>query len=104
MMGAIAEGVVRNVVFDIGGVLLDWDPRHLYSDPVADPAELEWFLANVCTMVSNAALDAGTPSDTASAAPQAATPHHPQPEHVKIHRPQPCECSGQYSQLPVDAL
>jgi 2-haloacid dehalogenase len=37
------------VVFDIGGVLLDWDPRHLYRKLISDPAEMEWFLANVCT-------------------------------------------------------
>jgi 2-haloacid dehalogenase len=37
------------MVFDIGGVLLDWDPRHLYRKLISDPAEMEWFLANVCT-------------------------------------------------------
>ena len=37
------------VVFDIGGVLLDWDPRYLYRKLISDPAEMEWFLANVCT-------------------------------------------------------
>src|SRR3546814_6971493 len=76
MMGAMAEGVVRNVVFDIGGVLLDWNPRHLYRDLVADPAELEWFLANVCTMVWNAELDAGRPFDEACDALASAHPDH----------------------------
>ena len=37
------------MVFDIGGVLLDWDPRYLYRKLISDPAEMEWFLANVCT-------------------------------------------------------
>jgi 2-haloacid dehalogenase len=37
------------VVFDVGGVLLDWDPRHLYRKLIPDPAQMEWFLANVCT-------------------------------------------------------
>jgi 2-haloacid dehalogenase len=37
------------MVFDVGGVLLDWDPRHLYRKLFSDPAEMEWFLANVCT-------------------------------------------------------
>lgn len=36
-------------MFDIGGVLLDWDPRHLYGTLIPDPLEMEWFLANVCT-------------------------------------------------------
>jgi 2-haloacid dehalogenase len=37
------------MVFDVGGVLLDWDPRHLYRKLIPDPLEMEWFLANVCT-------------------------------------------------------
>jgi FMN phosphatase YigB (HAD superfamily) len=37
------------MVFDLGGVLLDWDPRHLYRKLIPDPIEMEWFLANVCT-------------------------------------------------------
>jgi 2-haloacid dehalogenase len=47
------------VVFDIGGVLLDWDPRHLYRKLIADPAELDWFLANVCTPQWHEAHDRG---------------------------------------------
>ncbi len=40
---------IRAVVFDIGGVLLDWNPRHLYRQLIADPAELAEFLGEVCT-------------------------------------------------------
>jgi len=36
-------------VFDVGGVLVDWDPRHLYRKAFADEAEMERFLAEVCT-------------------------------------------------------
>lgn len=56
---------VRNVVFDIGGVLLQWDPRLLYRDLIPSEAELEWFLSEVCTAEWNATLDAGRPFDTA---------------------------------------
>jgi len=38
------------VAFDLGGVLIDWDPRHLYRQMFDDPAEMEDFLARVCTM------------------------------------------------------
>ena len=38
----------RVIVFDIGNVLLDWDPRHLYRRIFSDTARMEWFLANVC--------------------------------------------------------
>jgi 2-haloacid dehalogenase len=38
------------VVFDLGGVLIDWDPRHLYRKLFAgDEAAMEHFLATVCT-------------------------------------------------------
>ena len=47
------------VVFDLGGVLVDWDPRHLYRSVFADEAEMEWFLADVCSPEWNAAQDAG---------------------------------------------
>ena len=40
---------VRAVVFDIGGVLFDWDIRYLYRKLVADPATLDWLLTHVIT-------------------------------------------------------
>ena len=41
--------MVRAVVFDVGHVLYDWDPRFLYAKLIPDAAELDWFLANVVT-------------------------------------------------------
>ncbi|HEX2426406.1 MAG TPA: HAD family phosphatase [Gaiellaceae bacterium] len=49
------------VVFDLGGVLVDWDPRHLYRDLFDDPDEMESFLAEVTTTEWNAHQDAGRP-------------------------------------------
>lgn len=50
------------VVFDIGGVLIDWNPRHLYRKLFAgDDAAMERFLAEVCTPAWNHAQDAGRP-------------------------------------------
>jgi 2-haloacid dehalogenase len=38
------------VVFDLGGVLVDWNPRHLYRKLFpGDEAAIEHFLATVCT-------------------------------------------------------
>jgi 2-haloacid dehalogenase len=56
-----AARLVSTVVFDFGGVLLEWNPRHLYRKIFADPAEMEWFLANVCTGDWNLAQDKGRP-------------------------------------------
>jgi len=75
MLSAVSPAV-RNVVFDIGGVLLDWDPRHLYRRLIPDEAEREWFLAEVCTMDWNLTLDAGRPLADACADLVAVHPDH----------------------------
>ena len=49
------------VIFDLGGVLIDWDPRHLYRQLFEDPDEMEAFLAEVTTAEWNAHQDAGRP-------------------------------------------
>jgi len=51
----------RNIViFDLGGVLIEWDPRHLYRKLFAgDEAVMEHFLATVCTHEWNRRQDAG---------------------------------------------
>ncbi len=55
------------VVFDIGGVLLDWDPRYLYGKLFRDEAEMERFLAEVCTPEWHAGNDRGVPFAQSSA-------------------------------------
>lgn len=48
------------VIFDLGGVLIDWNPRHLYRKLFAsDEAAMEAFLATVCTHDWNRCQDAG---------------------------------------------
>ena len=50
------------VVFDLGGVLIDWDPRHLYRSLFrGDHAAMERFLSEVCTPAWNQQQDAGRP-------------------------------------------
>ena len=53
--------MARVVVFDIGGVLLEWDPGRVYRELIPDPTELEWFLSGVCTTEWNGTIDAGRP-------------------------------------------
>lgn len=50
---------IKNIVFDFGGVLTDWDPRYLYRNVFSDEREMEYFLANVCNMEWNVKQDAG---------------------------------------------
>jgi 2-haloacid dehalogenase len=47
------------VVFDIGGVLIDWNPRHLYRQLFDDEAAMEEFLATICTLEWHVAHDLG---------------------------------------------
>ena len=53
---------ITAVVFDLGGVLIDWNPRHLYRRLFgSDESAMERFLVEVCTPEWNARLDAGLP-------------------------------------------
>ena len=53
---------IKTVVFDLGGVLIDWDPRYLYRTMFGgDDAAMEHFLSEICSPEWNSALDAGRP-------------------------------------------
>src|SRR5450830_1368042 len=53
---------VDTVVFDLGNVLIQWDPRHLYRKIFgADVAAMEHFLSEVCNMEWNEQQDRGRP-------------------------------------------
>lgn len=58
---------MKDIVFDLGGVLIDWNPRHLYKKIFSTEEEMEWFLANVCHGAWNAKQDAGRPFSAALA-------------------------------------
>jgi 2-haloacid dehalogenase len=64
------------VAFDLGGVLIDWDPRYVYRELFADPADMEEFLASVCTGDWHRAHDLG--ADITGSCEQLAAEH---PEH-----------------------
>jgi 2-haloacid dehalogenase len=67
---------MRPVVFDLGGVLIDWDPRHLYRKLLPDGDSIEAFLAEVCTAEWNYRQDAGRTIAEAVAELSARHPHH----------------------------
>jgi 2-haloacid dehalogenase len=64
-----------NVVFDLGMVAIDWNPRHLYRKVFADEAEMEWFLTHVCHGEWNLEQDRGR---SFADAVKEATARHPQ--------------------------
>jgi 2-haloacid dehalogenase len=68
------------VVFDLGGVLLDWDPRHLYRKLFDDEAAMERFLTEVCTPQWHHAHDLGVPAERTS--PELIAAHPDQAELI----------------------
>ncbi len=49
----------KTIVFDLGGVLIEWDRRALFRKLFNDVNELDYFLTEVCTMEWNSQLDQG---------------------------------------------
>lgn len=56
-----AQGNPTAVVFDIGRVIIQWQLRYLFEKLIADPAQLDWFLANVVTEEWHHQQDEGRP-------------------------------------------
>jgi 2-haloacid dehalogenase len=50
---------INTIVFDLGGVLIDWNPEYLYQGLIPDKAERNWFLSHICTPDWNEEQDAG---------------------------------------------
>ena len=51
---------IDTIIFDLGGVLIDWDPKYVYREVFNDDEEkVDWFLNNICTMDWNVEQDAG---------------------------------------------
>lgn len=55
---------IKNIVFDFGGVLMDWNPRYFYQSIFNDEDEMEYFLSEVCSLEWNSQVDAGRPFST----------------------------------------
>ena len=64
------------LIFDLGGVVLDWNPRYLFRTLIPDEARREWFLTEVCSPQWNALMDTGQPSAGAVAELSARYPEH----------------------------
>ena len=55
----MVASTIEAVVFDLGGVLIDWDPRYLYRKLFDGEAAMERFLREVCNGAWNEKQDAG---------------------------------------------
>lgn len=54
-------GKVKAIIFDLGGVLIDWNPRYVYRKIFKTEEEVEWFIENITTPDWNEQQDAGYP-------------------------------------------
>jgi 2-haloacid dehalogenase len=70
------------VVFDLGGVLLDWDPRHLYRKLFDDEEAMERFLGELCTIEWHAQHDRGVPAEQSCAELAARHPEYAELIHA----------------------
>ena len=52
---------INTIIFDLGAVLIDWNPRYMYRTIFSDEAEMEKFLAEITTSDWNEEQDAGRP-------------------------------------------
>jgi len=55
----MSNNKIDAVIFDLGGVLIDWNPRYLYRKIFDDEDKITWFLENICTTDWNDQQDAG---------------------------------------------
>ena len=50
---------IDTIIFDLGGVLIDWNPRYVYRQIFDTEEKIDWFFENICTMDWNEDQDAG---------------------------------------------
>ena len=68
---------IEAILLDLGGVLIDWNPRYLYRSHFADDLEaMEDFLTRICAPEWNLEMDAGKPFAVAVAERQRMFPEH----------------------------
>ena len=67
---------IKNIVFDLGGVLIDWNPDYVFKEVFKDDEKLAWFYREICTMDWNENQDAGYPLVKATEERVALFPQH----------------------------
>lgn len=67
---------IKNIVFDFGGVLIDWNPEYLYRKVFRSEEDMDYFLKHICNSDWNTMQDAGRPISEATALLQAEYPEY----------------------------
>ena len=93
---------MKNVVFDFGGVLVDWNPHHLYDKYFGSEEKATWFLENICLYSWNLQMDKGKPFAEGIAELQA---QHPEwREAIEIYHSRWIEMMGGEVEGTADVL
>lgn len=58
--------MIKNIIFDFGAVLVDWNPKHLYSPYFQDDEKMDYFLETICPYSWNETVDAGKSTEDAT--------------------------------------
>ena len=53
--------MIRNIIFDFGAVLVDWNPHYVFDPYFGDADKATWFITHICTSEWNRELDGGKP-------------------------------------------
>ncbi len=57
---------ISTIIFDLGGVLIDWNPDYVFSEVIPDAARRAYFYENICTHDWNLEQDAGRSIESAT--------------------------------------
>ena len=71
--------MIKNIIFDFGGVLVDWNPHYLFDKYFNDIEESNYFVENVCNTEWNAEMDGGKPFEQAVKERTAMFPKYAEP-------------------------
>lgn len=53
--------MINTIIFDLGGVLIDWNPEYVFREVIPDPERRRYFFEHICTHEWNVEQDAGRP-------------------------------------------
>lgn len=59
MLNTFAPMKINTIIFDLGNVLIDWNPNYVFDKLIEDKERKKYFFENICTMEWNEMQDAG---------------------------------------------
>ena len=81
----LVSETIKNIIFDLGGVLIDWNPEYVYLDVFnGDREKMQWFFDNICTSDWNENQDAGYPMAKATEERIALFPEYENPGQTGV--------------------